>query len=502
MMHKLTEWNNWPMAGGPSGHGIVKAAEEPPRSFSVTTGNNIAWATTLPEGGQSGIAIFGDRLFLTIMKPARSENNEDLKGSDIVALCIDVKDGSVLWEREIQGHVHCGYMSGFSDATTPTPVTDGTYVWYTNASGRIVCYDYGGRLIWERTWKPIMHLDGIDFPFNKQFEPFIAGDMFVNMEPYDGEGPSGEKHVGWNYLYGFNKHTGHLRWISEDALTHYNTPVSNGVSVLMGRGGHHQVPELPKGYSMIDTQTGQRMWKYETEEGTALYNASFNTKAALWFTESENVIHVLHPQTGELVKKISLTDACDVRRFDPQLGHYVLEANVNFKKTYDLDIFPAWFTNILIEDKLYFMCFKKGRHRNIGPEYSLCKVDLVSGRVELLEVPVAQRSDGERIWNTELETQTVNSRGLDVSCDKRSRRDGWYWNFNGSPICVNNMIYFTTMLGTVYCIDTTAPQFDEHALVSVNDLGPLGETWSVNTPSFANGKLYHRTLKALICIGS
>jgi hypothetical protein len=64
------------------------------------------------------------------------------------------------------------------------------------------------------------------------------------------------------------------------------------------------------------------------------------------------------------------------------------------------------------------------------------------------------------------------------------------------------MIYFTTMLGTVYCIDTTAPQFDEHALVSVNDLGPLGETWSVNTPSFANGKLYHRTLKALICIGS
>jgi hypothetical protein len=42
---------------------------------------------------------------------------------------------------------------------------------------------------------------------------------------------------------------------------------------------------------------------------------------------------------------------------------------------------------------------------------------------------------------------------------------------------------------------------DASALLAVNDLGPSGETWSLNSVSYDEGRLYHRSLKEVICIG-
>ncbi len=57
------------------------------------------------------------------------------------------------------------------------------------------------------------------------------------------------------------------------------------------------------------------------------------------------------------------------------------------------------------------------------------------------------------------------------------------------------------MIGMTYVIDSQREVFDENALVSVSDLGPAGETWSLSSPSFSKGKLYHRGLKQIVCIG-
>jgi hypothetical protein len=99
-------------------------------------------------------------------------------------------------------------------------------------------------------------------------------------------------------------------------------------------------------------------------------------------------------------------------------------------------------------------------------------------------------------------TSTVNSRGQDVGAEDRSRTDGWeipaFW---GSPIAINGNIYFTTMPGITYVVNAKAKVLDESAIVAINDLGPSGDTWTLNTPSFSDGRLYHRTLKEAICIG-
>jgi len=56
-----------------------------PDKFNVATGENVEWTTTLQESGQSGIAGWGDRLFLTIFKPFGIDGQKS-KGSTIHAL--------------------------------------------------------------------------------------------------------------------------------------------------------------------------------------------------------------------------------------------------------------------------------------------------------------------------------------------------------------------------------------------------------------------------------
>jgi hypothetical protein len=58
------------------------------------------------------------------------------------------------------------------------------------------------------------------------------------------------------------------------------------------------------------------------------------------------------------------------------------------------------------------------------------------------------------------------------------------------------------MIGITYVIDSKAKVLDQRALIAINDLGPNGETWSLNSISYDRGRIYHRSLKELVCIGS
>jgi hypothetical protein len=57
------------------------------------------------------------------------------------------------------------------------------------------------------------------------------------------------------------------------------------------------------------------------------------------------------------------------------------------------------------------------------------------------------------------------------------------------------------MVGMVYVLKWNANSFDEDALVSVGDLGRAGKTWSLSGLAYADGKVFARTMKELICIG-
>lgn len=507
--------SNWPQAAGPNGSWSVETDARVPTSFNVATGENILWTKAMEESGQSGLIVWGDRIFLSILKPFKPEGKKEKKTSSIRALCLDASSGETIWSHEIESAGETGYMGGFSDLSTTSPVTDGEFVWFTNPGGKLVCLDWQGQPVWERSWRLENEILKPEkrFPFNKQFEPFVVGGTLVHVEPYQHQ--DGQREMGWHYLFGLDKKTGEEKWVSEDGLTQYNTPgystdALGSPTVLIGRGGYHDAPESPSGYSMIDLENGKRIWQavLDDEGDTALSNACFNKDYAVWISESDNRLTVLNSQNGEILKTIDLRSQVDLRVFDPVLGSYVLQENLDLIQLPQSNVYPAWYTNYIDGEHLYFMCFNDDvkaplmkRWRDMLPLHCFARVNLVTSKVEILEVPVHFNDRGDYLWKEELKTTALNSKGLDLVTDIRSKRDGWWWCFNGNPIKVNDTLFFTTMIGNCYTFKTDTKRFDESAFIKLNPLGPRGEAWSLNTPTFANGKLYHRTAKELICVG-
>jgi len=529
----------WPQAAGPN-HNYKASGPAPPDDWSVALDRNILWKTPLPNAGQSGIAVWGDRIFLSTFVP---EAGLDSKFSaDILGHCIDTQTGEILWSRPLSGSVESPIAYAYSDATTPTPVTDGETVVFTNAGGEMAAFDFQGAELWRRTWTPW----GKPFPFNKQHEPILSGDVVLNVEPL--ADPTGKE--GWNYLHAVDLATGETRWVAEDGTTTYTTSLLSQTAdgepaVLTARGGWHDVPERPVGLSLVSLSPGREgksIWRYVAdtdadgqplaEPGSlqaptwqSLYILHWNASRAYWFRMNPVESHlVFDAADGKLLAEQSMIDDVDYRQWDPQAEAYLEHLGVNLRDVRDLSprvaqaedevirVQPAWHANIVASGYHYFLA-STGHRRNKhepkgkgGPSHSLGRVHLETGKTEYLELPVTViREPGQpdqRVWGVEVRTSTENSQGIDVAAEDRSRRDGWqipaFW---GTPTAVNNRVYFTTMLGVTYVIEADAEVLDDSALLAVNDLGPSGQAWSLNTISYAGGRLYHRSLKELVAIG-
>ena len=472
-----------------------------------------------------------------------SREGEKKTSGTILGLCADAKTGKILWSVKLEGPTKSPMMYAYSDSTSPTPVTDGKLVVFTDSSGEMAAFDFAGKELWRRSYQPW----GEPYPFNKQHEPILYGNSVLNVEPLDGN-PS-EK-AGWNYLRAIDKNTGKTLWIAEDATTAYATSVFGKLkdgtpAVLTGRGGWHNVPERPVGLSLINLSPGQEgktIWRYIADTGNdgkplaepgslaaptwqALYLLNWDQKYAYWFRLNPEETHLVFDiANGKLIREQSLIKGVDYRQWDPSAGKYIVHTNVNLREMQELSprnklasgevirVMPAWHANLAVNGYHYFMTTVAHRRNNVppkgraGPSHCLARVNVETGKVEYLEVPVTViRKPGqadEKVYGVAVRTKTENAEGIDVASEDRSRTDGWeipaFW---GSPVALGDKIYFTTMLGITYVVDSKAKVFDEHALLAINDLGPSGETWTLNSISYADGRIYHRTSKELICIG-
>lgn len=520
---------DWPQGAGPRGDWSAEGPP-PPLRFSARTGENLIWRAPLPETGQGGIAVQGDRLYVATMAPwdpdhalsapdaerfAQATEGRRVVGKDVDAHCLDARTGAILWTRRIHGAVPAIYSYPFSDATSASPVCDGERVWFTNAAGAVACFTREGEPVWERRYLP-----AFDGPFNKQFEPFLVQDgarqVFVHVEPFPAPGAvdPNDPHGRWHHVAGLDALTGKLLWRSADALTQYNAPTlvqtAAGPCLLHARGGPHEVPERPVGVSLTiltGPRAGQAVWRYEDPRGNheaALQTMAHDDRFAYWLLkEPHNVLVVLDLQTGKELREVSLVRGVTRSEHDAKTGAWSTAAEIDLP----LGVFPARYSLIAAGGKVWFQCYATAWGQpTIGPPYSFARVDPVSGLVEYLEVPtgvVREAGKAETfLWRTPGVARALNSRGVEVTGDERSRWDGWDWVFNGSPTRVNERLYFTLASGLVYVLDAGAPVFDPRAFLALNDLGPAGATWTANSVSYAASRLYHRTAAEILCFGA
>lgn len=123
--------DNWPAWRGPEGNGISKETGLP-TTFSES--KNLAWKLPLPGKGSSTPAIWGDRIFLTCADDGA-----------IVLLAIST-DAKLLWKRKLSA---AAGKSREGNSASPSPCTDGKYVFTYTGAGDAACFDFEGKELWK-----------------------------------------------------------------------------------------------------------------------------------------------------------------------------------------------------------------------------------------------------------------------------------------------------------------------------------------------------------------
>ena len=161
---------HWPQWRGPSWNGVAPKAD-PPVTWSET--ENLQWKTPIEGRGWATPIVWGDRIFLLTaialdkqmpipdVIPAGTPNiseHPQVKGSwkaqRFAILCIERTTGKKLWSQTVheamphQGHHNKG---GFASAS---PVTNGQHIYAYFGSIGLYCYDFEGRFVWRKDFKP------------------------------------------------------------------------------------------------------------------------------------------------------------------------------------------------------------------------------------------------------------------------------------------------------------------------------------------------------------
>ncbi len=169
---KAANSTNWPQWRGPESQG-VSTEKNLPTEWSDT--KNVLWKTLLPGRGFSQPIIWGNRVFLTTdveggaapathkppthMMGGREFKHPEWYGVDLLhtfkVLCLDRDTGKILWEKTAYEGTVYDYRHKRGNYAAPTPITDGKYVWAYFGSEGLYCYDYSGKLIWQKSLGPI-----------------------------------------------------------------------------------------------------------------------------------------------------------------------------------------------------------------------------------------------------------------------------------------------------------------------------------------------------------
>jgi outer membrane protein assembly factor BamB len=484
----------WPQAFGPNGTGTVdgKAVS----SFSVSENQNILWRARMPSTGQGTPIISNGKVFVTSHERIKEDSE---MGSAIVGICLDAKTGKKLWQRKIEGTRKTDLSSLFSDNTAASPVSDGERVVFMNVGGTIVCYDFKGKEIWKEKWTPFgRHHARAHEPILHNGQVIVAyvprDDLPVSATTKAGAKPLGRGREYWNRLHSYHMSTGKLSWMSEAGTSVHSTSMiaqlSNGkIALLTGRGGGHQPPEEPFGLSMIDASNGQSIWDQSIKGYPAAQNGNWYRDGVYFFAGDKHFS--ASSETGEVRGGSPLFEDVIVTRWNGE--SYETKKDQTLKKSKK----PiTYFSNLLVGDYHYFRSFSG---------FMIGRVNLKNGKVEYLEVPaqvVRESVEVERkLWGETLPNDMKNGDGFRATMDKRNAGSGWGHVSSAPPIVVGDLIYFPTMVGMVYVIKWNVQNLDEHSLISISDLGKAGETWTLSGLAYADGKLYARTMKELLCIG-
>jgi outer membrane protein assembly factor BamB len=135
---------DWPEFRGPTGQGLAQAAALPVQ-WDLT--QNVRWKVRIPGKGWSSPIVAQGRIFLTA---AVSSAENPPKRQSLRALGLDAATGEILWNVEVfvkaigSGET----INAKNSFASPTPITDGKFVFVHFGPDGTACLDRDGKRVW------------------------------------------------------------------------------------------------------------------------------------------------------------------------------------------------------------------------------------------------------------------------------------------------------------------------------------------------------------------
>lgn len=238
---------NWPRFRGPTGQGETSETDLPMR---WSPDSNIAWKIAIPGLSWSSPIVFGDRIFLT----TAMQNDISCR-----VLCVDRKDGNILWNNEVFQQVP-RKKERLNSYATPTPVTDGEKVYALFGDGSIAALNYDGTVAWTNREAEFYSQHGLGA------SPIIYENLLIMT--FDGSSRTGNKRVGWqlpwdkSYVIALDKHTGKVKWKTMRGMSR----ISHVTPAILREPGRSDLILSPAGdvIQAFDPKDGKIAWTVES----------------------------------------------------------------------------------------------------------------------------------------------------------------------------------------------------------------------------------------------
>jgi outer membrane protein assembly factor BamB len=241
---------DWPQWRGPFFNGSTNE-KKLPDSFSQTKG--IVWVSPLPGPSGATPVICNSRVFVS----------STVKGtSDFVAICFDARNGKKLWEKHIGSDSR---RFPRNNMASPSPATDGKYVFFLYGSGHLAGFNYEGNILWSRNIEE--EYGSLALKFGYSSSPLLfQNKLFIlvirRSRPYPepwSEGPLD------SYLLAINPQNGNTIFKQkritnafDEGMETYSTPIPfihNGHAEILNTGADFITAHSP--------DKGRELWRFE-----------------------------------------------------------------------------------------------------------------------------------------------------------------------------------------------------------------------------------------------
>jgi outer membrane protein assembly factor BamB len=225
------EAENWSRFRGPNGTGVSSATNLP---VEFGPDRHVKWKTPLPPGHSS--PVFTDtHIFLT----AHSAEKENYQ---LFVLALDRKTGKELWRHEVERR-NRGRLEMVNGPASPSPVTDGTNVYFFFQEYGLLSYSADGKERWRMPLGPFTMFYGFGA------SPILEDGLL--LLPVDQDLTA--------YLLAVDARTGKERWRVQrpHVISGYSTP-----TIWRPKNGGPAQILIPESFQLTSysLESGKQLW--------------------------------------------------------------------------------------------------------------------------------------------------------------------------------------------------------------------------------------------------